>query len=191
MTREQWLTKAITLLSRQVFKPAGMEVPQNIRVSCGWPSSRALCKARNTGECWDTSASADGSFELFISPIQDDTVQVLKTLTHELIHTVVGTRAKHGPAFKQGMLAVGLGGKPAETEVHKGSALWEKLTAIADSLGPYPHAKLDREAKEKQSTRLLKVECPDCGYVVRVTRKWLDVGLPTCCCGTEMKEAEV
>jgi len=189
MTREQWLTKAIALLSRQVFKPAGMEVPPNVRVSCGWPSRRALCKVRATGECWASEASADGTFEIFVSPVRSDPVEALGTLTHELIHTVVGIKAKHGPAFKQGMLAVGLDEQPVEVEVHKGSVLWEKLAAIADSLGPYPHAKLDREVKT-QSTRLLKVECPDCGYVVRVTRKWLDVGLPTCCCGTEMKEVE-
>lgn len=32
----------------------------------------------------------------------------------------------------------------------------------------------------KQTARLLKVECGQCGYVVRVTRKWLDVGPPGC-----------
>ena len=48
MTREQWLTKAIDHLSRRVFKPAGMEVPPNVRVSCGWPSRGALGKARAT-----------------------------------------------------------------------------------------------------------------------------------------------
>ena len=41
----------------------------------------------------------------------------------------------------------------------------------------------------KQSTRLLKCECPDCGYVVRTTQKWLDIGVPTCPCGTEMEAA--
>lgn len=32
----------------------------------------------------------------------------------------------------------------------------------------------------KQTTRLLKCECPECGYTVRVTQKWLDVGAPLC-----------
>lgn len=32
----------------------------------------------------------------------------------------------------------------------------------------------------KQGTRLLKCECPECGYTVRVTQKWLDIGNPIC-----------
>jgi hypothetical protein len=40
--------------------------------------------------------------------------------------------------------------------------------------------------KGKQGTRLLKCECPECGYVVRTTQKWLDVGVPSCPCGAEM-----
>lgn len=37
------------------------------------------------------------------------------------------------------------------------------------------------EAKgNKQGTRLLKCECPECGYTVRVTQKWLDIGNPIC-----------
>jgi hypothetical protein len=47
------------------------------------------------------------------------------------------------------------------------------------------------EAKEtKAGTRMLKCECPECGYVVRTTAKWLLVGLPTCPCGTEMEGPE-
>jgi hypothetical protein len=40
--------------------------------------------------------------------------------------------------------------------------------------------------KRKQGTRLIKVECEMCGYVVRTTNKWLRVGRPTCCCGGKM-----
>jgi hypothetical protein len=42
----------------------------------------------------------------------------------------------------------------------------------------------------KPGSRLLKCECPDCGYVVRTTQKWLDIGTPTCVCGTEMEAAQ-
>lgn len=31
--------------------------------------------------------------------------------------------------------------------------------------------------------RLRKAQCDACGYTVRVTRSWLEVGLPTCPCG--------
>lgn len=35
-------------------------------------------------------------------------------------------------------------------------------------------------AKKKQSTRLVKAACGECGYTVRVTRRWLEVGAPHC-----------
>jgi hypothetical protein len=39
-------------------------------------------------------------------------------------------------------------------------------------------------ARRKTDTcRLRKVSCPDCGYVARVARSWLQVGLPGCPCG--------
>lgn len=34
--------------------------------------------------------------------------------------------------------------------------------------------------KPKQPTRLLKAECPVCGYTIRVTQKWVAQGLPVC-----------
>lgn len=39
----------------------------------------------------------------------------------------------------------------------------------------------------KAGTRLLKCQCPSCEYTVRITQKWIDVGLPTCPCGEEME----
>ena len=38
-------------------------------------------------------------------------------------------------------------------------------------------------------TRLIKAECPECGYVVRITQKWIDVGMPTCPCGEHLEVA--
>jgi hypothetical protein len=37
---------------------------------------------------------------------------------------------------------------------------------------------------------MLKVMCADedCGYNLRTTRQWLNVGTPTCPCGSEMLE---
>lgn len=41
----------------------------------------------------------------------------------------------------------------------------------------------------KQTTRQLKIQCPACGYLARVTRKWLEeAGTPTCPCGERMVE---
>ena len=27
---------------------------------------------------------------------------------------------------------------------------------------------------------MLKAECPKCGYTIRLTKKWADLGLPSC-----------
>jgi len=40
------------------------------------------------------------------------------------------------------------------------------------------------------STRLRKVACPDCGYTVRMARSWMELGLPVCPCGAEMRPTE-
>lgn len=42
------------------------------------------------------------------------------------------------------------------------------------------HKEEGEEAPKKQTTRMLKCECPQCGYTVRTTRKWLDVAVPVC-----------
>ena len=69
------------------------------------------------------------------------------------------------------------------------------LATIGDKLGPYPHAKMNLSKKskgEKPGSRLIKVACPKCGYVARVTRKWLDdIGAPICpSCKVAFKEEE-
>lgn len=38
----------------------------------------------------------------------------------------------------------------------------------------------DSSRPKKQTSRLLKAECGDCGYTVRVTAKWLEIGAPHC-----------
>jgi hypothetical protein len=42
------------------------------------------------------------------------------------------------------------------------------------------------------STRLLKAECEECGYTVRVTKKWLEAkGAPICPCNMKPMVADV
>jgi hypothetical protein len=191
-TREAWLTGGITLL-RPHFKDAGGDkpgrrgehgytVPDNVRVTCGWPSKGALArKNQRIGECWSDRASKGKLFEMFISPSLAEPVEVLGVLTHELVHATVGLEAKHGKLFKRCALAVGLAGKMRATTT--GPELAKVLDKIAAKLGPYPHHELTSmtTGERKQGTRLVKAECAVCGYTVRVTRKWLDAaGAPLC-----------
>ena len=79
------------------------------------------------------------------------------------------------------------------TATHAGEALRDRLEGLTAKIGPYPHAKISFEKKDKpQTTRMIKVLCPDpsCGYHVRTTRKWIEIGTPTCVCGTKMEVEE-
>lgn len=188
MLREDWLEQMITKL-RPDFDKIGSPLPEKIRVSCGFPSKSALAnKARRIGECWGVESSEDKSFQVFISPLLKDGIEVAGTLVHELVHCAVGIDCKHRGPFPRVAKAVGLEGKMTETTV--GETLQARLKQLIDELGVYPHARLIASNKPKtQSTRMLKVVCTQCECVVRMTRKWLDeAGVPTCGCGGEMVE---
>lgn len=188
MTRETWLNEAVAGLSSHFHATTGQYAPGNIRVSCGWPSTKALSrKQRRLGECWDEVASKDKQFEIFISPLLDDAIEVLSTLAHEMVHATVGHKAKHGAAFSQFGRKIGLEGKP--TYMGAGAHMRETvLKPLAEIHGAYPHGTLDKAAGpvKKQSTRMLKVECSDCGYIARVSDKWLtESGAPICPCNRQ------
>lgn len=113
---------------------------------------------------------------------------MLDVLVHELVHAADDCRSGHKGAFRRLATAIGLTGRMTATVA--GPELAARLHALAEELGPYPHAALDASMRKKQSTRMLKVVCPDCGYAVRTTNKWLEIGVPTCPCGTEMQPEE-
>ena len=182
MNREQWLTTAVERLSRGLFTEHGAEVPENVRVSCSWPSQSIR---KRIGEAWTDRACADGAHETYISPVLDDPVEVLSVLVHELVHHAVGIEAGHKAPFKRLATSVGLEGKMTAT--HAGETLTAELGIMAEELGPYPHGKMDLgQGKKVQTTRLMKCECLECGYVVRTTAKWLDLyGAPLCPCNED------
>jgi len=190
--REQWLM-AMTDTLREDFQNIGAPLPVKVKVSCGWPS----CGARNRqsafilGECWSTSLSRGGNIEIFISPIVDDSLDVGRILTHELVHAAIGVGMGHGTVFRKVALAMGLMDPMRSTPA--GPRLRKRLNALIKSLGRYPHASLStmNNGRKTQSTRLRKVICPVCGYTVRTTSKWLEVGFPWCPCGIKMEYRNV
>jgi hypothetical protein len=81
---------------------------------------------------------------------------------------------------------MGLEGKATATVAGAGFAEWAR--GLDAKLGTYPHDELVPLLEvKKQGTRMLKLEAPCCGYVVRTTQKWIDAGLPSCPCGTEFE----
>ena len=100
--REAWLLNAVEHL-KPIFERAGYFLPE-VRVSVGFPSTGA--RSRHIGQCWSTSASADHVNQIFIAPQESDSVEVLDTLTHELVHAIDDCKNGHGEKFKEIALAV-------------------------------------------------------------------------------------
>jgi predicted RNA-binding Zn-ribbon protein involved in translation (DUF1610 family) len=174
MNRETWLNKAI-IQFKPIFKAVDAELPDNIRVTCGFPSKSAgRSSKQRIGECWSDKASADQTVEVIISMVIDAPISVLDILCHELVHASVGTGCGHKGEFRRLARALGLEGKLTAT--HAGTELLAKLEIIAAKLGDYPHAKIDFSNRKKQTTRMLKIKClePECGMVFRTSSKWIE-----------------
>jgi hypothetical protein len=190
--REAWLLKAVEALS-PLFTAHEYKVPA-MRVSCGWPSSRGTGKKKIAiGECWDKSAADDKVAQIFISPRFSkacDEMGILPTLAHEMGHAIVGNEEGHNKVFGKCVRAIGLEGKLTST--HGGEAFLAEAKKIVEKIGEYPHAALNPKGRptKKQTTRLLKCECDACGYNVRVTRKWLEIGAPICPCNNKAMTIE-
>lgn len=207
-TREQWLEAAVTALRpllhevKETFlgdmratEAQPFDVPE-VRVSVGWPSKGGTrSKGKVIGQCWKGSVAMDGHPQVFISPILRPTspIEVLGVLLHELIHAWDDCQSGHRGRFARTARAVGLAGKMTATEVEEDSELYARLRKILEDLGTFPHSGIIFEEMEKvagkQSTRMLKLECPNDGYIVRTTQKWLDVGMPSCPCGETLELA--
>lgn len=180
--RETWLQAAIEEMAPWFKQVSANEVPK-IRVSCAWAKRAAK---GSIGWCWHREVSAVGINEIQISPEIDDPEKVLHVLLHEMIHASDNGESKHRGYFRRTAMALGLEGKMTATV--PSDELKPKLVDLAVKLGPYPHAALNPTARiGKQGTRMLKVVCPDDGYTLRTTKKWIDLGLPTCPCGNEME----
>ncbi len=187
--REAWLQKAVKALG-PLFAEAGVTLPPKVQVSVGFPGGGSARK--RIGECWNTASAEDGVNQIFISPRLDHPVIVLATLAHELIHAADNNQSGHKGAFRKAALSIGLEGPMTATV--PGDDLIEKLKVVSDKLGEYPHRAITMAGAPKQSTRMLKLACADgSGYIVRMTRKWLEdaeYGEPFCPChGERMVQA--
>lgn len=182
-TREEWLQVATDRLRSELFATNGYSVPQ-VRVSVGFPSHGARGKV--IGQCH--YASADSVPQIFIHPTLDESTRALDVLAHELVHATLGADAGHRAEFKRCAESIGLTGKMTATIAGETLKAW--LGELVAEIGEYPHAKLSLGGK-KQTTRLIKCECSNCGYIARVSNKWIDeMGAPLCPCNMEEMEVK-
>lgn len=190
LTREGWLIDAANLLlevfEEELFEVFG-EIDLAVQVATGWPHRERNGKV--IGQCFTAAGTKDGIKHVFISPRLSHPVEVLSTLLHELVHAADDCEHQHKGPFVKAIRACGLAGKPTATYAAKGTPLYATLRWVAESIGEYPHSALRPGSKTPtQSTRMLKLTCDSCGYVVRTTQKWLDEGLPTCHCGGDFEQ---
>lgn len=171
-TREAWLQDAAGELAPAITTAAGA-YPAGIRIACGFPSTHRRSGA--LGETFAATDSADQTVEVLISPTVSDPIDVLAVLARQLAQA-----AASNAALTRAYQALGIEPKkPRDIPIVTGV----NLRAIAEALGAYPHATLSLSDRPKAATRLLKGQCPSCGYTIRLTQKWADRGLPTCPCG--------
>lgn len=177
--RETWLNQLATMMAPK-FEELGHPLPA-FRVSIGFTGSPKESKV--AGVVYHKVQSADGRFEVFISPDQAEPMQVAAILAHELTHAAVGFNHKHKGLFATTVAKLGMV-RPFTSSV-AGDAFKAWAQPFLDALGPLPHAPLhfrrgERPAggaggedggegegedggssndKKKQSTRLLKAAC--------------------------------
>jgi len=179
-TREAWIQAGVDAM-RPWF--GDTEVPE-VHVSVGWPGGRGA-KGHVIGQCWMAAAVADGHPAIFISPVHESPWEVLETLLHEMVHAS-GARGHRGEFVK---VARELGFVAPWKSTPSTPELKERLETLARTLGEFPHSRVNAgggllgtgpDRPPVQGTRMIKCSCPDCGYTLRTTRKWLDIATPIC-----------
>jgi hypothetical protein len=179
MNRETWLNNLANLMAPR-FEELDHPLPK-FHVSIGFTSGGQHGKA--SAECWHSSRSADKAFQIFISPVRDETLAIAGSLAHELTHAAVGFDCGHKGDFAKVMKALGF--VAPLTSSTRGEAFVQWVQPFLDQLGPIPHARLgvapsplenlardlgdadgdEPEAKgssnqkKKQTTRMLKAAC--------------------------------
>jgi predicted SprT family Zn-dependent metalloprotease len=174
-TREHWLNATVDAM-RPVFNSRGFPLPDKIRVSVGFTSKGA--RGKRIGECWSSTMSKDAHVEIFLDPIKNATpLDLLNVLTHELVHAWQageGRKLGHRKDFKRCGEAMNLEGKAASMAGGNAWKVWAQ--PILEALGPCNYGALLSAPleKKKQTTRMVKCECPVCGFTFRTTAKWLE-----------------
>lgn len=180
-TREAFLTTLAEEIISELILPEAdnikMDLPHGdvkVRVSTGFAKgSRGGAKRSIQGVCHPRSHSSDGYNEVFISPELTDTPTIVQVLTHELCHAVLDCHDGHKGRFAILMKAIGFIGRMTGSTA--GPELLEALDYMAQQQGEYPAQHMVTTTNpNKQTTRMIKLECSSCGFTARTSRKWID-----------------
>jgi hypothetical protein len=182
----------------EAIKHFGLKVtPEQIRVTIQ-SSGRKQALGWFAPEYWRKGKAEKGSPGLHEINLCAEHLQAHnmgETLLHELAHAennILGIRdcsggRMHNKKFKEMAIRLGLEVKPRDSSVGYGYTDLAKpgedfLAKIKFNRAIFDaHRGAAGGKKAKPGSRLIKCECPECGYVCRTTQKWLDdVGAPHC-----------
>ena len=150
-----------------------------IKVSCGFPSGVRGSSANKTiGVCWTEKVSADGNIEIFISPKIANSARAIDILIHELVHAILPDGEGHGKNFRACATRLNLTGKMTATVANE--YLINNCKDWIKAEGEYPHAEMILSDRKKQTTRMIKHECNECGAIWRMSRKYVPQCCPNC-----------
>jgi hypothetical protein len=177
-TREDWLTEAAHYILDDLLMPLTTKERPPFRVSVGFTGARS---SKAIASCFVRAASGDGHNEIFVSPEHNDSLAVLASLVHELIHAIDDCQSGHRGGFAKLARTAGLEGPLTATVAGEWLKNWLQENIVA-ALGPIPHAPLVlSKARKKQSTRMLKLNCSQCGWHFRASQKNVDA-MTSCDC---------
>ena len=172
-TREEWLNEATNIFRAETFKRNSINIPKDVKVSCGFAPSGNRSRLKTLGVCHNRQSSTAGVNEIFISPVTSDSSRVLDILAHELIHAVDDNKNGHRKPFRDMAIKIGLTGKMRSTEA--GEELKKELDTIIKRIGKYPHAEVSVSNRKAQGTRNIKVSCDRCEFSFRTSRKNIEL----------------
>ncbi len=180
-TREDVLNFVYSDFISEKLKKADFETAQNVKISIGFPKGKAI------GQCFSEKAG-ESFYHIFITPQIKDFVRIVDILLHQAIHTRIGGHRRN---FAKVAAAAGLvqpwtatTASPLlrneiENYIKEKAIIWQQPAIIETS------------TKKKQTTRMMKLECPQCEYIIRTAAKNIEEkGLPVCPCGEIFKTPE-
>jgi len=167
--RTKWLEKAwLTLKSK-----FGLDAPDKVQISFGFCASgnrKSSATGRQTlGQCTNDLIQNGDKTEkqalVSVHPVNfKSPVDVLLVMLHEMIHAT-GIN-NHRKEFST--LAAGVGFTKPWTQPHPTPELAQRLGGMLEQIGDFPEGWGDLPpSKPKQTTRMLKYECPVCSEIIR------------------------
>lgn len=171
-SREVWLTafsKSVRDSIQNMGMAAELEADASLRLSCGFAPAQGKRKVASA-VLLAPSCSADDSAELFVSPELADSDKVADAILPLIIQAHLGDW--NGRMVNAFMRRLNLN---------------NIKTYAMRQCGIYPHAEVVLPKRSTDGTRLLKVVCSvePTNFVVRMSRKCLNVGTPVCPCHNE------